>query len=179
METASQRPSEQTRSILDDMRRIVRVLRESSRAAERELGVSGAQLFVLRTLADAPALSLTALAERTHTHQSSVSVVVRRLVERGLLRRSVSEQDGRVRELSLTARGAKLLQRAPLAAQDDLIAGLEQLSSEQRAGLASALSTLVHVMHLTDEPAEMFFEEEAANPEPTRTATRRTPATSE
>jgi DNA-binding MarR family transcriptional regulator len=175
MDIPPQRPSEQSRSILDDLRRIVRVLRESSRAAEQGLGVSGAQLFVLQTLADAPALSLTALAERTHTHQSSVSVVVRRLVERGLLRRSVSEQDGRVRELSVTARGSKLLQRAPLAAQDDLIAGLEQLSSEQRAGLASALSTLVQTMRLTDEPAEMFFEEDAADPAPMGTGARRTP----
>jgi len=164
MKTADQQPSAQTRAILDDLRRIVRVLRESSRAAEQGFGVSSAQLFVLRTLADAPALSLTAVAERTHTHQSSVSVVVRRLVERGLVRRSVSEQDGRVRELSLTARGAKLLQRAPLAAQDELIAGLEHLGTEQRNGLASALSTLVQVMRLTDEPAAMFFEEDAADP---------------
>jgi DNA-binding MarR family transcriptional regulator len=172
MKTATSQPSEQTRSILDDLRRIVRVLRESSRAAEQGLGVSGAQLFVLQALADAPALSLGALAERTHTHQSSVSVVVRRLVERGLVRRSVSEQDGRVRELSLTARGAKLLQRAPLAAQDELIAGLEQLSGAQRSALASALVTLVQVMRLADEPAEMFFEDEAADSEPARTATR-------
>src|SRR4051794_8130303 len=68
------------RAIMDAIRRIVRVLRVSSRAAEKQVGLSGAQLFVLHKLADTPALSLNELADRTRTHQSSVSVVVQRLV---------------------------------------------------------------------------------------------------
>src|SRR5215217_2732988 len=63
------------RAVLDAIRRIVRVLRVSSRAAEKQVGLSGAQLFVLHKLEDAPALSLNELADRTRTHQSSVSVV--------------------------------------------------------------------------------------------------------
>ena len=57
---------------LDGIRRILRDLRVSSRAAEQELGLSGAQLFVLQQLAQAPAESLNELANRTRTHQSSV-----------------------------------------------------------------------------------------------------------
>src|SRR5437763_1011424 len=62
------------RSIMDAIRRIVRVLRVSSRACEKQVGLSGAQLFVLHKLEEAPALSLNQLADRTRTHQSSVSV---------------------------------------------------------------------------------------------------------
>ena len=40
-----------TRRVLDSIRRIVQFLRESSREAERRVGLSGAQLFVLRTVA--------------------------------------------------------------------------------------------------------------------------------
>jgi hypothetical protein len=47
---------QETRAILDAVRRIVRALHESSRAAEKTLGVTGAQLFVLQTLADVPGL---------------------------------------------------------------------------------------------------------------------------
>src|SRR5665213_199086 len=72
------------REILDSIRRIVRLLRVSSREAEREVGLSGAQLFVLRTLSEHKFLSVNELAERTHTHQSSVSVVVQVLVDKGL-----------------------------------------------------------------------------------------------
>lgn len=146
--------------ILDDLRRIVRVLRESSRATERELGVSGAQLFVLKALSGARAVSLNELAARTCTHQSTVSVVVKKLVERGLVSRATSELDARRVELALTRRGRALLARSPLAAQDRLIEGLERLPGEERQGLATALRHLVEAMQLADEQPTMFFEDD-------------------
>jgi DNA-binding MarR family transcriptional regulator len=78
---------------LDAIRRIIRVLRRSSRRSEQQVGIGGAQLFVLQQLADAPAGSINDLAARTYTHQSSVSVVVRRLVEQGLVARQASASD--------------------------------------------------------------------------------------
>ena len=64
-----------TRDVMESLRRIVQALRESARRAEQEIGLSGAQLFVLATLSETPALSLNELAGRTRTHQSSVSTV--------------------------------------------------------------------------------------------------------
>src|SRR4029079_10230422 len=84
-----------TREVLDAIRRIVRARRESSRATEQSVGIGAAQLFVLQRLAGAPGLSLNELAARTFTHQSSVSVVVSRLVDRGLLTRARGGDDGR------------------------------------------------------------------------------------
>ncbi|HEX2677068.1 MAG TPA: MarR family winged helix-turn-helix transcriptional regulator [Polyangiales bacterium] len=163
-------------AILDDLRRIVRVLRESSRAAEQQLGVSGAQLFVMRALSSSPALSLNMLAARTRTHQSTASVVVTRLVERGLVRRRMSEHDGRRIELELTPRGRKLLERAPFAAQDRLIEGVEKLSPEQRRDLAHSMHQLVLAMQLGDEPPSMFFDEsdepDSLAPKPKRARSR-------
>ncbi|MDB4974722.1 MAG: hypothetical protein JWN48_3063 [Myxococcaceae bacterium] len=152
--------------MLDDLRRIVRALRESSREAERTLGVSGAQLFVLRTLSASHALSLNDLAARTRTHQSTVSVVVKRLVEAGLVTRATSAADARRIELALSKRGRALLERAPLAAQDKLIAGVERLPQKQRRALQSALRGLVQAMQLTDELPSMFFEDEEAKAGP-------------
>src|ERR671938_1731164 len=79
------RPSRRDLAVrsLDAIRRLVRGLRLAARASEREAGLSAAQLFVLQQLAESPAESINELAARTLTHQSSVSVVVRRLVERG------------------------------------------------------------------------------------------------
>src|SRR3954465_9301852 len=84
----------ETALALDEVRRLVQALRQSTVQAERETGLSGAQLFVLQQLAQTPAQSLNDLAERTHTHQSSVSVVVTRLVGRGLVSRQRSPEDG-------------------------------------------------------------------------------------
>src|SRR6476646_1676012 len=87
------------RLVLDAIRRIIQFLRESSREAERRAGLSGAQLFVLRTLAESPGLSLNELAERTRTHQSSVSVVVARLAREGLVERGQAPNDARRMQL--------------------------------------------------------------------------------
>ena len=147
-------------SVLDDLRRIVRALRESSRHAEQRLGVTGAQLFVLKTLSSAESLSLGELAERTRTHQSTVSVVVKRLVANRLVRRTTSVVDGRRIEVTVTAKGRALLARAPLAAQDRLIEGIEKLSPAHRKQLGESLHRLVDSMQLSDETPTMFFENE-------------------
>jgi DNA-binding MarR family transcriptional regulator len=160
---ARPRESRETRAILDDLRRIVQVLRESSRAAEAELGVSGAQLFVLRALAAAPALSLSELTQRTHTHQSTVSVVVKRLVRHKFVRRRASDSDRRRVELELTQAGRGLLERAPLAAQDRLIGGLARLERDERRTLASGLRRLVTEMQLAHTAPAMFFEDAPAD----------------
>ena len=148
--------------ILDDLRRIVRALREWSQAAVESVGLTGAQLFVLDAIADAPAISLNQLAARTRTHQSTVSEVVSRLVERGLVRRVTSAKDARKIELALTRTGRTRLDRAPTAPQTRLIAALERLSPRDRARLSESLSHLVATMNLADESPQMFFEEPAA-----------------
>ena len=73
---------------MNAVRSIVRALRINTRAIESQMGISLAQLFVLQQLADRPANSLNELAERTATHQRSVSVVVRRLVDNGYVSRT-------------------------------------------------------------------------------------------
>jgi DNA-binding MarR family transcriptional regulator len=147
-----------TRQVLDAIRLIVRALRESSRGAERAVGIGAAQLFVLQRLAAEPALSLNELAARTFTHQSSVSVVVTRLVERGLVTRARGDDDARRLSLSATAAGRALLARAPAAAQDRLVAGLSLLGPTSRRQLARLLGRLVDLMALPDRHPPMFFE---------------------
>ena len=80
----------------DGLRRIVQALRTSSHAIEKKLGVSGAQVFVLQELSLSGGLSLRALAQRTRTDPSSVSVAVSRLEAQGLLRREQAKEDAGV-----------------------------------------------------------------------------------
>src|SRR4051812_9665844 len=145
---------------LDAIRRIIAVLRRSSRVAESEVGIGAAQLFVLQHLATAPAGSINELAERTYTHQSSVSVVVRRLVEQGLVELRPGSDDRRRRELRLTRAGKRLAARAPVPAQIRLIKGLRALPTSQLRKLARLLNELVRQMGAAGEPPVMLFTEE-------------------
>ncbi|MGZ3479089.1 MAG: MarR family winged helix-turn-helix transcriptional regulator [Myxococcaceae bacterium] len=153
------------------LRRLVRALRLADRAAESRLGLSAAQLFVLQRLAEGPVSSMAELAGRTLTDASSVSVVVQRLAERGLVVRATAPDDARRTTLRLSASGKRLVAGAPRSPQVDLIAALEQLSATERKELERLLEHVVHGMGIDEgAPAPMFFEGEAS------TARRRTRA---
>src|SRR5690349_12457055 len=137
--------------ILDALRSIIRELRLASREAEQRVGVHGAQLHALRRLSDSPATSLTELAERTHTDISSVSVVVGRLVEQGLVARKSADDDRRRLSLGLTARGRAVLRRAPETGTSRLLRAAAHLSDREVHALATGLSRLVDGMDGKDD----------------------------
>lgn len=155
--TGSIRP-DTTRHILDALRRVVQSLRVSARAAEANLGLSGAQLFVLQKLSEESGLSVNDLAQRTLTHQSSVSVVAARLVEKKLLSRERSPKDARRLEISITPAGRAVLRRSPLAAQEKLIEGINRMKERDRAQLASLLDQLTELSGISGEAPRMFFD---------------------
>jgi MarR family transcriptional regulator, lower aerobic nicotinate degradation pathway regulator len=152
-------PSVDVREVLNSLRRIVRTLRLSSRSAEQAVGLSGAQLFVLQCLARSSPCSINDLAERTATDQSSVSVVVGRLVRAGHVLRAASKHDRRRVELSLTASGRAIVQRAPEAAQERLLGALGGLSKAEVAALRRLLAKVVEGAEAAEEAPSLFFEE--------------------
>jgi DNA-binding MarR family transcriptional regulator len=171
----SRRRAEHLNEVLNGLRRITQALRLSSSVVQDTLGITGAQLFVLHQLAESPGASLRELAERTATDQSSVSVVVSRLVEAGHVARRISEADGRRTELTLTDSGRWTLERAPELAQTRLVAALRAMPASQLRIAANVLDRAARAIHPSSEPAEMFFE--PATPR-RRTARPRKPASS-
>jgi DNA-binding MarR family transcriptional regulator len=149
---------------MNAIRRIVRVLRLSSRAAEKALGVSGAQLFVLQQLADGAARtnaapSIAQLAQQTATDPSSVSVVVSRLVARGLAARRSSKEDARRAEVLITPSGRALLRRAPTSVQTRMILALSKLPAARRRETLAGLQAVVRELGAEDQPAEMLYDD--------------------
>ncbi len=144
--------------VMDALRRIVRALRASSSASEQRLGVSSAQLFVLRQIVANPGTTVGELATRTLTSQSSVSEVAARLVARGLVDRRASRGDRRRTELFAKAQAKVVLHDAPDTAQERLIGGLARLPSEDRAALVRTMEAWLAASDLHSEPPTMFFE---------------------
>ena len=152
----------EARAVLDSIRLIVQTLRVSSRAAERDVGVSAAQLFVLTKLAaaDKP-LSVGELAEHTLTHQSSVSVVVQKLERQGLVARTRAKHDARRVELSLTSASRALLRKAPQAAQDIILDAVAGMPAARRKQLADLLADLAHRIGGERRPVMLFEDEQS------------------
>lgn len=154
------RRTDDTARVMDALRRSVRALRSANLNARRELGVSAAQLFVLREIAAAPGLSLAELAERTRTAQSSVSEVVSRLVKDGFVEKAHAEDDRRRVVLELTEQGAAVTRSAGRPVQERLIAGLGNLSPADRRRFAELFEAWLNAAGLDVLPATMFFERE-------------------
>lgn len=145
---------------MDALRQLVRALRLSDSSVQLRAGVSGAQLFVLQQLHERSASSLGELAERTHTHQSSASVVVRRLVEQGLVRRDADPADRRRQLLTLTDAGRRMVRGAPPTAQAHLVDAFLALPPATRQSLARGLQWWVDMAGLGRTPAAFFFSED-------------------
>jgi DNA-binding MarR family transcriptional regulator len=146
--------------VLNAIRRIVQALRQASKHTEKTLGLSAAQLFVLQEIAQSGTpLSINALAERTLTHQSSVSVVVTKLVRLELIERLSSKTDARAVELRLTQKSQALLRRMPPLIQDQLREGIARLSPDERQGLVLGLQLLIEKAGFQEGEPPLFFEE--------------------
>ena len=155
-------PADDTRRILDALRRIVRDLRRAPAEVAASSGVAAtlgpARLFVLQLLAEHRTLSVTDLANLTHTDPSSVSIVVRDLVAAGLVTRATDPLDQRRTLLALSTAGRAAIKKAPKAAQHQLVAALEALPGARRRTLARLLDEVVAATH-SDVRAPLFFED--------------------
>jgi DNA-binding MarR family transcriptional regulator len=147
--------------ILDHFRTIVKSLRDAAQVSEKMAGVSAAQLFVLQKISESGVhpLSINDLAERTLTHQSSVSVVVSKLIKAKLVERTPSLTDARVSEVRLTVTGKKLVNKGAPLIQQKLIDGIQKLSISERRGLVNGLNALVEKAGLHELEPSLFFEE--------------------
>jgi DNA-binding MarR family transcriptional regulator len=147
---------------LNALRRIVRYLRLADREVGNVCGLSVAQLFVLHQLADTPALSIAEVAERAFTDPSSVSTVVSRLVEQGLVGRKPARNDRRRVELTLTARGHRVVLTAPRVPQLAIIESIRSMSLKRRAELVRSLESLASLIGANAVEPRMLFEDEPA-----------------
>lgn len=166
---SSERARGDVERVMDALRRLVRMLRVSSKRAETSTGLSGARLFVLEKLSQVGPCSIVDLARETTTDASSVSVVVAALVAQGLAARGRSEKDARRAEIAITRRGRAALARPPKTAQAAWIEALTAMSPARRRGLARALEGFVRDVGAEAITPTMLLEDGP----PKRASTRR------
>lgn len=83
-------------------------LRAMSKRMRSQLGLTGPQRLVLRILGETPDLSASVLADLIELHPSTLTGILRRLEERGLIARGSHPHDARRAVLRLTPMGQRL-----------------------------------------------------------------------
>lgn len=87
-----------------------------NRELERTQGVTGAQLAILRLVAEwGPVVQLAELRERLVMHPATLGQLLDRLAARGMVDLFTDAADRRRRTLQLTAKGQRVIDEAPLA----------------------------------------------------------------
>jgi DNA-binding MarR family transcriptional regulator len=138
-------------SVLQRFRVLIRTAQRHSQWVERQSGVTGAQLWALQELVEAPGLRVGELANRMALHQSTASNMVDRLETAGLLRKQRTSADQRVVRLYLTDEGTALLGRAPSPARGILPEALRLMDQDGLSRLQGELDALLRQIRDLDE----------------------------
>jgi len=145
--------------VLNAFRSLVKALRLADRAGLKEHGVGSSQIFVLHELSRRSPLSINELADRTATDQSTVSVVVAKLVRKGFVVNTRSNTDARRSQLALTPKGRQVVKKLPPPIQHRLLNAVYRLSAARARQFADALERVVEDIGAEEEHPPMFFEE--------------------
>jgi DNA-binding MarR family transcriptional regulator len=150
--------------IIDNIRRVFQVVNEQSKQAERKTGITGPQLWAIKTIADGAPIMVSEIASRMHLHPATVVGILDRLEARGLARRVRSQEDRRVVRVELTAQGERLVKKAPEVAQGLLVSGLEKLNTKSLNTIAASLDQLVEILGAHRMPPKLILSPEVNKP---------------
>lgn len=120
--------------------RLARLLRRQT-----DTGLSPSQLSALTSIDRHGPVTLGALAEREQVAPPSITKVVAKLEERGLVTRCAGATDRRVALVSTTSTGAELLAEVRQRKDMWLAARIAGLDEGERRRLADALDVLDHL----------------------------------
>jgi DNA-binding MarR family transcriptional regulator len=142
-----------TLDVLKQFRLIYGSVRQHFRQIEETCGISGSQLWMLHELHGAPGIGVSDLAHRLSIHQTTCSQLVEKLVARGFVVKTRSEEDQRRVGLTITRSAAKVLKEAPGPAEGLIPEALMGLSYTTLQSLTTQLGKLIKGLHLQDELA--------------------------
>jgi len=131
----------------------------------RELNLGWSHLRALESLAPDHTLSMKELAEELQLTPPSVTMLARRLVETGLLRRAPHPGDSRVALLALTERGRSLYEQVSQEHVARMARLLGGLTPDEQQQFLSLLERAVEALRQADEPVD------TPQPEPVITRT--------
>ncbi len=132
--------------VLEQFRVIFKSIRRHYRSVQQRSGISGALLWALAQVAANPGNQVGDLARALAIHPSTASNLLRRLGSRGLVSRRRRETDQRTVQLFATAKGLRILKRAPLPLIGVLQQALSDLPAPTLEVLHGRLETLIAAM---------------------------------
>ena len=132
-------------NIIDNLRRVFQILNEQSKKVERETGITGPQLWAIKTINENSPVKVSDLANKLYLHPTTVVGIIDRLEKQNLVERRRSKDDRRVVWIELTDKGNDLVKSAPEVVQGSLVSGLEEISTNNLIEIDRSMKQLVKI----------------------------------
>lgn len=137
-------------SALIALRQILRATEINSRALAKATGLSTSQHIVLQVLADRSGLTQSALGAEVSLSHATVTTLLGRLEQRGLVQRARDAKDKRKVLLEITPTGRATLDAAPSPLQSRFEASFLALEPWEQAFLLTALERTVTMLDASE-----------------------------
>lgn len=142
--------NESIKEIVNLLRRLMQAEQRFTKELNRDYQVSVPQLVCLIALTEYGPLSPSRIARHIMVNSSTVTGIIDRLEQKGLVTRIRSSLDRRIIKVELTAAGHRLVEKAPLPIQQKIVEGLEGLSQPEIDKIVSSLNKLVLMLDKDD-----------------------------
>jgi DNA-binding MarR family transcriptional regulator len=150
----TERASTGSRTPLDPVLDFMRVLwsiehhlQATSKQMESRLGITGPQRLVLKIVSQFPGISPGDLARVIHLHPSTITGVVQRLVNKGLLERDRDAHDTRRVHLRLRPRGLPFTLRSAGTVEAAVAGALRRAPANQVLHARRLLEDIATALH--------------------------------
>jgi len=138
------------KKILYLIRRLIHAGELYTKELNRKYQVSVPQLLCLLTLHENGSLPPSKIAKNMMVGSSTVTGIIDRLEQKGLVGRERNSPDRRMITISLTEIGKKLARKAPPPIQQEIIDGLKRLPKNEREKIIHGLEMLVNLIDIQE-----------------------------
>jgi MarR family transcriptional regulator, organic hydroperoxide resistance regulator len=145
---------------IQSLRRIFKSIQDYSQKVSLEFGITGPQLWALKTISVDGLLPVGELSKKMYLHPSTVTGVVDRLEKKGYVVRDRGHADRRVVTVQLTPKGKELVKKAPNPVQGKMIYGLRKMKPGELKKIHESVEKLVEIVEAKNVKVTFFFDQE-------------------
>lgn len=138
------------REVLVYLRRIIHATDLQSRRIAKDCGLTIPQVMVLNSIDQLGDVTVKRISDEVSLSQATVTTILNRLEDRGLLERVRNSDDKRIVNARLTPTGKAALAASPPLLHESFIQRFERLSKQEKASILAALKSVAGMMDADD-----------------------------
>ncbi|PKR55792.1 MarR family winged helix-turn-helix transcriptional regulator [Thalassospira marina] len=133
--------------VLVTLRQIIRATDLHSKRIMKVYGLTIPQIMVLRAIGELQNVTVKRISTHVSLSQATVTTILNRLEQRGLMERRRSTTDKRVVNTELTDTGRDIIANAPDLLHEEFIRQFEELPVWEKTQMLSSLQRVAAMMH--------------------------------